>query len=78
MPKMTSYDHGQFNWVDLMTPNTEVAKKFYCGVFGWSSDDRPTDMGVPYTVFKLGEDEICGMGPLPAGVQETGDILGLD
>jgi predicted enzyme related to lactoylglutathione lyase len=72
MPTMTSYDHGQFNWVDLMTPDTEVAKKFYSGVFGWSPDDRPTDMGVPYTVFKLGDDEICGMGPLPAGMQEQG------
>ena len=72
MPTMTSYEHGQFNWVDLMSPDVEAGRKFYTGVFGWTSEDRPTDVGVPYTMFKLGDDEICGMGPLPPDLREQG------
>jgi predicted enzyme related to lactoylglutathione lyase len=72
MPTVTSYEHGQFNWVDLMSPDTEAAKKFYSTVFDWTPEDRPTAMGIPYTIFKLGDDEICGMGPLPPDMQEQG------
>jgi predicted enzyme related to lactoylglutathione lyase len=72
MPTLTRYEHGQFNWVDLMSPDTEVAKEFYRGVFGWTPVARPTDVGVSYTIFKLGDDDICGMGPLPPDIEAQG------
>ena len=72
MPTRTAYEHGQFNWVDLMSPDTEASKKFYGALFGWSHVDHSTDMGVPYTIFMKGENEVCGMGPLPPDMQQQG------
>lgn len=72
MPTITAYEHGQFSWIDLMSPDPDSSKAFYAGLFGWSAEDRPTDAGVPYTIFKLGDDELCGMGPLPPDLQQQG------
>ena len=72
MPSVTAYAHGQFNWVDLMSSDPASSKEFYGQLFGWSSEDKPTDTGPPYTVFQLGEDEICGMCPLPPDLQQQG------
>lgn len=55
-----------------MSPDTDASKKFYSGLFGWSHEDRPTDMGVPYTIYKQGNDEVCGMGPQPSDMQQQG------
>lgn len=72
MPTMTGYEHGQFSWVDLMSPDTEASKKFYGGLFGWTFEDKPTDMGLPYTMFKLDDQDVCGMGALPPDMQKQG------
>ena len=35
------YPNGLFGWVDLMTRDTESAKQFYEGLFGWTHTDLP-------------------------------------
>ena len=29
--------HGQFVWYELMTPDTEAAKRFYAPITGWGT-----------------------------------------
>lgn len=65
MPMRTGYAHGVPSWVDLGTSDVEGAKRFYGAVFGWEADDRPTDQGVPYTMFTKGGKTVAGMGPIP-------------
>jgi predicted enzyme related to lactoylglutathione lyase len=51
---------GKVIWVDLVTPNLTVAKRFYAGLFGWTfSDihDRTTD----YAVAMLDGRPVCGI-----------------
>lgn len=42
MPGRTAYDEGTPNWVELHTPEPEVARSFYGRLFGWTFDDRST------------------------------------
>ena len=64
MARFHSYAPGQFSWVDLMTPDTDTAAKFYGALLGWKSD-RVSDDGGPYTMFRLGEASVAGMGAMP-------------
>ena len=41
MAVIKSYPHGAPAWIDLSTPNTEGAKKFYTRLFGWDFEDIP-------------------------------------
>lgn len=66
MPEMTRYRAGSFCWADLATTDTEGAKSFYAGLFGWEPVDMPTDGGVPYTMLMKDGKQACalyGMGP---------------
>jgi predicted enzyme related to lactoylglutathione lyase len=66
MPEMTSYRAGSFCWADLATNDTQGAKSFYAGLFGWESLDMPTDAGIPYTMFLAHGRQVCAlysMGP---------------
>jgi predicted enzyme related to lactoylglutathione lyase len=63
---------GTFGWVDLQTPDVPAAKAFYTGLFGWAYQDMATDMGPDYTTCLLGDDRVCGMGPLPAEMAAMG------
>lgn len=72
MSARNDYKHGTFCWVDLMTPDPEGAKAFYGELFGWTHDDQPTDMGPPYTLFKLGSMRVAGMSALPPDMQKAG------
>ena len=53
---------GRFVWHDLMTTDTEGAKKFYGAVAGWGTQawEGPT----PYTLFTVGGIPIGGVSPL--------------
>jgi uncharacterized protein len=52
MAEMTSYPPGTFCWVDLATNAPKAAKSFYAEVFGWTTEDIPTDYEVPYSILK--------------------------
>jgi uncharacterized protein len=41
MGERTSHTPGTFSWADLSTTDTDAAKAFYTGLFGWDYDDQP-------------------------------------
>ncbi|HWK89936.1 MAG TPA: VOC family protein, partial [Longimicrobium sp.] len=65
-------DPGSLVWNELATTDTEAARRFYTGLFGWSTTTM--DMGMEYTTFMNGEipaggmfaitDEMKGMPPM--------------
>ena len=52
---------GSMWWIELMSSDVTVARRFYTSLFGWSY--RETDkygLPFPYTVFTLGEQSVAG------------------
>lgn len=72
MGKLKEYQHGQFSWVDLMTPDAAAAKKFYGALFGWSHVDFPTDQGGVYTQFKSQDLPVAGLAEMSAKMKAAG------
>jgi predicted enzyme related to lactoylglutathione lyase len=66
------YPDGVFSWVDLGTSDTEGAKAFYRGLFGWSTADIPTDSGAVYTMCQIGGLDVAGLGPMDPETQAQG------
>jgi predicted enzyme related to lactoylglutathione lyase len=58
--------HGAFGWFELMTTDTESAKKFYTELFGWGSKDMPMGDAGAYTVFDVNGEDTAGMMAIPA------------
>lgn len=64
--------HGSFTWYDLMTTDTDAAKDFYTGVFGWGIEmyegggDSP-----PYPMW-VADAPIGGVMPLVDEAREAG------
>ena len=52
MQETLTYAPGTFCWVELGTSDSEAAKKFYTGLFGWTFDDKPTGPGMVYTMLQ--------------------------
>jgi len=52
MGKRESYEPGTFCWVDLATTDSEGAKAFYSGLFGWETDDTPAGQSGTYTMLR--------------------------
>lgn len=66
MSEMMHFQTGSFCWADLATNDTDGAKSFYAGLFGWEPLDMPTDVGIPYTMLMKGGKQVCAlysMGP---------------
>lgn len=61
MPAYTKFEHGDFGWVDLGTTDSEAAKRFYGGLFGWTFDDMPAGPGMTYSMAKIGENVVGGL-----------------
>jgi uncharacterized protein len=63
MAERTSYAPGTPCWVDLGTPDTASAGRFYAGLFGWelAMDPRPEAGG--YGMFTLRGANVAGLGP---------------
>lgn len=64
---------GRNVWYDLMTTDTEGAKRFYGEVLGWTTEpwaDAPP--GEPYTLWKVGERPIGGLMPLQDAARSMG------
>jgi predicted enzyme related to lactoylglutathione lyase len=66
------YPDGVFSWVDLGTTDTEAAKSFYGGLFGWSFLDQPTDSSVIYSMAQIDGYNVAGLGPLDPEMQKQG------
>ena len=54
MGERTSHAPGSFSWTDLSTTDTEGAKAFYTGLFGWDTEDNPIPEGGVYTMLLSG------------------------
>jgi predicted enzyme related to lactoylglutathione lyase len=64
MPERTSYDPGTPSWVDLTTPDTDAAKRFYGELFGWQAADAgPAEETGGYAMFTLNGHNVAGIGP---------------
>lgn len=72
MARLKKYQHGQFSWVDLMTPDAGAAKEFYGALFGWSHVDFPTDQGGVYTQFKSQDLPVAGLGEMSSEMKDGG------
>ena len=51
---------GTFSWADLSTTDTDGAKAFYTGLFGWDTEDTPIPEGGVYTMLLEGREERRG------------------
>ena len=62
---------GAMCWNELMTPNVEVAGRFYRTTFDWT--DEPVDMGPAgtYTIFKAGSTQVGGMMARPPQLKDV-------
>lgn len=65
MPTLT-YTLGKFVWRELLTRDVEAAKRFYGGLFGWTSKDSPMGPEMIYTLWYNGETQIGGMMDIAA------------
>lgn len=63
MAERTAYAPGTPSWVDLGTPDTGGAARFYGDLFGWEAaiDPRPEAGG--YGMFTLRGRNVAGLGP---------------
>jgi predicted enzyme related to lactoylglutathione lyase len=57
--------HGAFSWMELMTTDVEKARSFYEAVFGWETAPYDGESQMPYTLLKVGGDEVGGMMGMP-------------
>lgn len=68
-------EHGHVWWTELMTTDIDAASKFYGEVMGWTavkvSKDDPRRAPQPgersYTVFRKGDETVCGVFKMDAG-----------
>jgi predicted enzyme related to lactoylglutathione lyase len=59
------FPQGTFSWADVTSSDIASTKKFLTGLFGWTSEDRPTTPGKPdYTMFYLDGKVVAGAGPV--------------
>lgn len=54
-----------------MSANMQEAETFYGELFGWQAHPQQTG-GPPYTIFQIGDDQICGMGQLSDEMKSAG------
>jgi uncharacterized protein len=64
MAEFTSYEPGTPCWVDLASPDLEVSKAFYGGLFGWEAQVVPDEAAGGYTMFTLRGKQVAGLGAL--------------
>lgn len=69
MAKFDSYQQGTPSWVEHSSSDPQASKEFYGQLFGWDFEDNPmtddagNDLGV-YSIAKLDDDRIAGLGPV--------------
>jgi hypothetical protein len=67
MGERTSHAPGTFSWADLTTTDTDGAKAFYTGLFGWGTEDNPIPEGGVYTMLKKGEKNVAALSAAREG-----------
>jgi len=69
MTTFTKHKPGTFSWIELMTTDTDSAKKFYGGLLGWTFEDNPIGPGMVYVRAKLGGKATGGMFTMGADMK---------
>ena len=67
MGERTEHPPGTFSWADLSTTDTEGAKAFYTGLFGWDTEDNPIPDGGVYTMLAKGGKAVGGLSATMEG-----------
>ncbi len=57
--------HGRFVWNELLTRDTEAAKRFYATLIGWSFRGVPMPDGATYWVAEAGGQPAAGIMAMP-------------
>jgi len=55
-----TWTHGTFYWNELMTHDSELARRFYHHTIGWTFDAMPMPGGGTYWIAKVGGDRPAG------------------
>jgi len=58
-----STHHGAPSWFESISTDVPRASKFYCDLFGWTSEEMPMP-DFPYTTFKHNGEYVAGMMPV--------------
>jgi predicted enzyme related to lactoylglutathione lyase len=61
MPTYDTHNPGTFCWIELMTTDSEGAKKFYGGLLGWTFEDSAMPDGGTYTMAKVNGKDTGGI-----------------
>jgi predicted enzyme related to lactoylglutathione lyase len=69
MPTYDTHKPGTFCWIELMTTDSDSAKKFYGELLGWKFDDNPIPGGGSYTMAKLNGKDAAGIMKMSAEMQ---------
>lgn len=78
MAEFTSFNPGQFSWVDLLSRDAAASARFYGALFGWSFEAAPPPEGAPpdapsgYGMFASGGKTVAGMGEMDAETKASG------
>lgn len=72
MPEIDTYAPGTFCWVELSTHDGKDAKRFYTGLFGWSSEDSPIGPDEYYTMLRLHGKDVGALFQMPKQRQLAG------
>jgi predicted enzyme related to lactoylglutathione lyase len=71
MPERSEYAPGTFSWADLTTTDTDAAKAFYTGLFGWDHEDTPIPGGGVYTMLSKGGKAVGALSEAQPGMPAT-------
>ncbi|HEY8471923.1 MAG TPA: VOC family protein [Natronosporangium sp.] len=61
---MTTHAPGMPSWVDLASPDPAAASRFYCDLFGWTSEVAEDPQAGGYTTFRRGGKPVAAVGGL--------------
>lgn len=62
---------GKFFWYDIMTTDTQAARRFYANVVGWGTQDSGV-AGAQYTLFTVDGRGVAGLMAIPDDARQSG------
>jgi uncharacterized protein len=62
---------GEPCWVDLMSPDVDVARDFYTRLFGWTSTEGGAEYG-SYVTFRVDDEPVAGLAGSMPGSETPG------
>lgn len=75
MPARDNAPIGAPCWVDLMTPDADISRSFYCQLFGWEAEEPAAEFGGYFNFTKDGVRVAgCHQPPLDAGVPNVWSV----